>query len=198
MSNAVYPTLPGLTCEIDRSLIAPPVVVKTTPSQREFRARNAIAIRYRYTLRYEFLRTAAAFAELQNLAGFFALRGGNFDSFRFTDPDDNTCANELFATGDGVTTQFQLLHNFGSFAEPLFDFNGGLSVFDNGTNVGGGASVSSAGLVTFTTAPVAGHSLTWTGQFYRRCRFDVDSLDTSKFLQGLWEAKSVNLLTVPA
>jgi hypothetical protein len=124
MSSAVYPTLPGLTFGVQRNVVAPPVTVKTTPSQREYRARDATLPRYRYVLGYEFLRSDAVLAELQALVGFFNARGGSFDDFLFLDPDDNTATANAFGIGDGTTTAYQLLRSYGAFAEPVRDLNG--------------------------------------------------------------------------
>lgn len=124
MSNEIYPTLPGLTFGVQRNVLAPPVTIKTTPSQREYRARDATLPRYRYTLGYEFLRSAAAWAELQTLVGFFNRHGGSFDDFLFEDPDDHTATAAAFGIGDGTTTAFQLLRSFGAFSEPVRDLNG--------------------------------------------------------------------------
>lgn len=121
MSNEIYPTLPGLTFGVQRNLRAAPVTVKTTPSQREYRARDATLPRYRYVLGYEFLRADAVLAELQALVGFFGRHGGSFDDFLFLDPDDNAAALQTIGIGDGSTTAYQLLRSLGNFAEPVFD-----------------------------------------------------------------------------
>lgn len=121
MSSAIYPTLPGLSFGVQRTVLPPPVQVRTTPSQREYRARDATVPRYQYALNYEFLRSSAARAELQTLVGFFNARGGSFEAFSFLDPDDNTVSAQQFGVGDGSTTSFQLLRSFGGFAEPVLD-----------------------------------------------------------------------------
>ena len=44
--------------------------------------------------------------------------------------------------------------------------------------------------------PVAtGLPVTWTGHFYWRVRFKQDETEVSQFLQQLWEARSVELIT---
>ena len=196
MSNLIYPTLAGLDFGVSRTVLAPPVAIKTTPSLREFRARNSNYVRYDYSLAYEFLRTRGAWTELQSIVGFYNLVGGPFDSFLFNDPDDNTATAELFGTGNGSTTVFQLVRAYGGFSEAVYDFNGAVTIFDNGSNVGAGASVSSAGVVTFTTAPAAGHLLTWSGQFYHRCRFKDTELSADKFMDKLWSMRKVQFMTV--
>lgn len=56
-------------------------------------------------------------------------------------------------------------------------------------------SHAGGGRILFATPPAAGLAITWSGQFYRRCRFDDDALDTEKFLYRLWRAKSVDFTT---
>lgn len=196
MSNAIYPTFPGLSFGAQRAVIAPPVTIRTTPSQREYRARDATLPRYAYTLDYEFLRSSAVFPELQALAGFFNARGGRFDSFLFNDTDDNAAVAQLFGAGNAALVAFQLMRSFGGFAEQVNDLNGAPSIYVNGALQASGYTVSATGLVTFTTAPASGAVLTWTGAFYRRVRFNGEQLDTAKFMRDLWEAKRVNLLSL--
>lgn len=124
MSNAVYPSFPGIRPVVARVPIAPPVDVRTTPSQREYRARDATLPRYRYSVSYEVLRSSAAYPELQALVGFFNARGGRFDSFLFDDEDDNTITDQVFGIGDGSTTAWQAVRSFGGFVEPVDAFNG--------------------------------------------------------------------------
>lgn len=116
MSNAIYPELPGLDFGVTRSPRWK-TQIKTTPSDREYRATDIVSPRYAYGLKYEFLRSRAAFQELQTLVGFFNARRGSFDNFLFRDPDDNAASGQQFAIADGVTTSWQLVRDFGGFLE---------------------------------------------------------------------------------
>jgi uncharacterized protein (TIGR02217 family) len=196
MSNEIYPTLAGLGIRVRTTVLAPPVLQRRTPSQRVYKARDASYPRYRRVLSYEVLR-AGAEAELQTLVGFFNKRGGSFDSFLYSVPDDNAVTAMQFGTGNGTTTAFQLVRNFGGFVEPVFDLNGAPQIFRAGVLQATPAnySINSAGLVTFTTAPTAGQALTWTGSFYVRHCFERDQLEVERFLHLLYEARSVELVT---
>lgn len=368
MGNLIYPTLPGRAFPSGRSILPPKVHVRTTPSQREFRSRDALLPRYQYSVPYEWLRTKGNNPGLQALVGFYNAVGGPFDSWLYLDPDDNTVVSQPFGLGDGSTTQFQLIRAFGGFAELVdapvsgavvavdgypavnllaptssfeVDSNGdgvadGWSVISGGAvtsivpNLGNGlavegvlsqlittasmgtsnndyvgprafvgrtgtagdvytaaasvlatagtqiqvwfifrsggsirnvvlgspvvstgteqrvyvtgaaagtfdlievavtqssrpspgptfmyvdaaqlepgaaqsnysnrlAAVTSSGVVQFVSAPPAGSALTWSGQFYRRCRFLGDRLDTEKFMAGLFAAKRVEFISV--
>lgn len=197
MGNLVYPTLIGLAYDVERDIMAPPVTVLTTPSQREYRARDASVPRYVYTVSYEILRSAASYAELQTLVGFWNKVGGPFDTFLFDDVDDNTCTNELFGVGDGATAQFQLLRGFGGFGEAIYDLNGAPTIYSNGTPVS--PVVSDKGLVGFIPPPASGVALTWSGKFYRRCRFLDDQgngLQTVKFMDKMWSVAQLQFISV--
>jgi len=194
MSNAVYPALPGLTFNVTRVPIWS-TTTKTAVSQREYRTANVSYPRYSYKLSYEFLREGGAFTELSALAGFFNARNGSFDSFLFTDPDDNAVTAQSIGAGNGSTRTFQLTRSFGGYAEPVFDPNGSQSIYLNGT-LTTAYSIGSTGVVTFNSAPGAGVAITWTGTFYRRVRFVQDSTEFNKFMQNLWDLKTVELISV--
>ena len=52
------------------------------------------------------------------------------------------------------------------------------------------------GSITFSVAPVAGAALTWTGSYFRRCRFDQDDAEMERMLNGAWDGKTLKLITV--
>lgn len=197
MSNDVFPSLPGMHIEVARTVSAPPVARRTTPSRREFRARDASVPLYRYGLRFEVLR-AGAEAELQQLVGLFNKHGGSFESFRFTDPVDNAVTAQLFGVGNGSTTQFQLTRTFGGFAEAVFEIDSTVAaplLYKNAVlqTVGTHYTIGATGVVTWVTAPAGGVSLTWTGSFYRRVRFERDEAEFERFLVELWTLKRCDL-----
>lgn len=198
MSALIYPTLPGFMYPQQRDVVPPPVQVRTTPSQREYRARDAALPRYQYGLQYEFLRTGTRGAELASLVGFYNKVGGPFDSWLYSDPDDNTAVAQLFGVGNGATQGFQLLRGFGGFAEPVFDLQAAPAIYLAGVLQASGYTVSSTGWVSFTAAPGAGVALTWSGAFYRRCRFLGDRLNTTKFMDQMFEAKRVEFISTKA
>ena len=197
MSNAVYPVLPGLTYGVVKSPTWS-TRVQTAVSGKELRAAFWSTPIWRYTLVYEFLRSASTFAELQNLVGFFNQRQGKFDSFLLDDPDDDSVTAQQFGTGDGSTTVFQLNRSYGGFTEPIYNVNNpsAVSIYVNGVLQTSGLGLTTGGVLTFTTAPAAAAVLTWTGAYYWRVRFDLDAIDFSKFMNQLWEAKQVSLITV--
>jgi hypothetical protein len=131
MSNLVLPTLPGADWNCTRTIIAPPVQIRTTPSQREYRARDATVPRYQYSRSYEFLRGGSSL-EWQQLEEFFKLHGGDFESFRFSDPNDYQASAQQFGVADGSTVSYQLYRSLGgSFSEPVTEV-AWAGVYENG------------------------------------------------------------------
>lgn len=194
MSNAVFPVLPGLAWNVVRS---PGFNTKTFRSVngKEVRAAFMGYPLWSFTQTFDVLRKGRGLAELEQLAGFFMARQGSFDSFLFNDPDFNSVTDQEFGVGDGVTTQFQLVRVIGGFVEPVQNVNVLAGIKDAG--VATAAYTVSSGLVTFTTAPLAGHSLTWSGTYYTRCRFLQDMADFNQFMHGLYELKSLKMVGSP-
>ena len=195
MSSAVYPGLPGLTFDVTRTPEWSTARFDSV-SLRQYRVANATYPRYHYKLSYEFLRQGGAYTELAQLVGFFNARQGDFDSFLFTDPDDNSVTAQAIGDGDGASTLFQLVRAFGGFVEPVFDVNSAPLIYVNGVlkTLTTDYTISGAGLVTFVTAPGAGLVVSWTGSFYRRVTFAQSMAEFSKFMQNLWTLKTVELI----
>jgi uncharacterized protein (TIGR02217 family) len=128
--------------------------------------------------------------KLGDFYAILALWRGHFGSlypFRFRDWGDYTATNEVFGTGDGTKTAFQLSKTYdpqfillgtaGSFfyvraitllaSTPVIKINNVLTT---------AYTISASGVVTFTTAPAAAAQLTWSGEFDVPVRFDTDQL----------------------
>ena len=198
MSNNVFPELPGLRPNLQRTVMAPTVEIRTTPSLREYRARNSALPRYLYRLSFEVLRTTAALPELQQLVGFFNTQGGPFDSFLIRDPVDYTVTDEPIGTGNGTRTVFELVRAMGGHTESV-PYIGATNAITN-VKIAGTPTTSythAGGVITFASAPASG-SITWTGTYYRRVRFRSDNLALEQLLGDLWQGQSVELISVKA
>lgn len=199
MSNAVFPDLPGLTWNVGRR-----PQFKTNAhravSGRELRFTHQNYPITQYSLSYEFLRNTTAYPELKTLDALFRQMHGSWDSFLYSDPEDRAVVDELFGTGNGSATQYQLTRAYGaggfSFAEPVQNVNAlsAIKVAGIVKTPGVDFTLSTTGLVTFTSAPANSAALTWSGTYYHRCRFLRDELDFNGFLKDLWEAKKVEFL----
>lgn len=217
MSNLVFPALPGVAVERSRG----PVWKSSAQESISGKVRAITAYtypRWKYKLSFEFLR-AGAQAELQQIVGFFNKHRGRVDTWLFLDEDDCTATAQQIGLGDGVTTTFQLVRDYGGYIEPISDVQSITSLTVGGATMNASLDEAAAeslsldflsgiysvwqndyayvgnGRITFATPPPAGVPVVWTGTFYRRCRFDSDALDTERFLWQLWKAKSVEFTT---
>lgn len=203
MSNAVYPVLQGLAMNVSRTPVWN-TNIQQTVSGRELRGSYQLYPLYEFDLSYEFVRDGAQGTEFAQLTAFYLARQGAWDNFLFTDPSDNAVTTMAFGTGDGSTRAFQLTRSFGAggsaFVEPVQNVNGTPSIYVNGTlkTAGTDYTISSTGLVTFTVAPAAAAALTWTGNFYYRCRFLDDRLQFTRIYVGFWEIRKATLRGSPA
>ena len=191
MSNAVLPSLPGVTWSKGKQPQWS-TKIQQAVSGREVRAAFRVAPLYKFSLTYEVLRELVPFSEIQSLIGFFNLRQGSFDSFLYTDPSDNAVTAQSFGVGDGVQTVFSLTRSYGGHAEYVANLNGAPSIFKSGVLTS--AYTINDGIVTFNPAPLAASALTWTGSYYYRARFMSDTLDFDNIMSKLWALKKLEFL----
>jgi uncharacterized protein (TIGR02217 family) len=193
VSNQVFPALPGLAFSVTKAPQWATKKQRSTGGMEVTGSYYTLPI-WKWTLTYEFLREFDALAEFQTLVGFFNARQGASDSFLYDDPTDDTAtvaAPQPFGTGDGTTTTFQLARTYGGFSEPVYNLNGSATLYDNGSTISPAGYAIANGLVTFTTAPAAGHALTWSGAYYWRVRFSDDTYDFDYFAYQFWSAKKI-------
>jgi uncharacterized protein (TIGR02217 family) len=188
-------------------------IVHGAVSGREVRVSEMIYPLWTITLSWSTLKDdqttqtpAAPYDELKKILGFFLKQNGRLRAFQFDDVSDNNCADMQFGIGDGVTAAFQLTRIYGAggftFAEPVQNVNAITNIKDGGITIiqGAGAgkyTINSTGLVTFGTVPAAGHALTWTGTYYYRVRFVLDSSEFNEFANQLWEQKKLAFVGAP-
>lgn len=198
MSNAIFPTLTGMTYDTVKTPTFK-TVTKKAVSGRETRIAYMATPMYSLQLNFEYLRDqmgvqvpVSPYNDLKMLMGFFIDRQGMFDSFLFNDVTDNTATAQQFGHGDSVITTFQLARDFGGgivSLEPVMNLNGTPSIFSNGSPITP-SNISSTGLVTFSTPPDSSIALTWTGSYYFRCRFDTDTVAFTQMLRDFWSVGS--------
>lgn len=195
MSNALFPSnLPGLSWGIGKSPKWA-TQVSDSASGRQYTLSKRLYPLWHFRLPYEFLRASAAAGDLQALVGFINARRGRYDDFLYLDPRDNAVSGQQIGTGDGVTKTFQLVRSFGSFVEPVGGVNTATAVIQVAGVTTAVTFDSTTSMVTFAAAPANGAVLTWSGQFYFRCRFLQDEIAFEQFLQDLWSAKAVEFQT---
>jgi len=195
MSTAAFPTLTGLGWSVKRSPKWS-TRVQTAVSGKETRIALWSYPRWQWDLSFEFLRGDPVHAEFQALAGFFNARQGQFDSFLYTDADDNSVTGQAIGTGDGATAAFPMVRSFGGFTEPVLAPTLVSAVYVAG--VAQPVSVWSVGgtMLVFATAPAAGAAITADFSFAFPCRFTEDQLDFEKFMFQLWQGKNVKFQSI--
>ena len=191
MQAAVFPDLPGISWGVTKT---PEFFSLTTvrPSGVDVAAALSTYPPWHFSLSYEFLRSGAE-DELQRLIGFFLARRGNVEDFLYKDPTDHHVDRQGFGVGDGKTTRFTLCRNIGGFIEPLYDTTNEEIVLGS-TPLREGYRVDD-GVVMFMAAPPAGARLSWSGDFYYRCRFKDSTIEFQNFSFKLWEAKTVEFIS---
>jgi len=199
----VFPTFPGLSFPIQRDLGNFSTAVSESVTGKKTFFANVVQPRYTYTIDIEGLDSSGANAGLavrsmQTLVGFYNQCYGRALSFQFTDPDDSVATMQVFGTGDGTTTQFQLARAMGGFVEAVYAPGGVPQIYVAGTALAfnSGYSINmQTGVVTFATAPALGAALAWTGIYAWWCNWDDDKQTVSAIMSGIYEAKKLAFTT---
>ena len=191
MSN-IFPDLPGLSWNRKKTPLWS-TKVQTAASGKELRASYYSYPKWQFSLSYEVLRDTGQ-AEIQSLIGLFNACKGSYDYFLYTDSDDCAVTGQSFGIGDGSTKTVGLVRSYGGFVEPIGAVNGTPTIYINGSSTS--AYTITNNVLTFTSAPSSGSVLTWTGNFYYKCRFMQDSMEFNQFLHQLWEAKKVEFVSI--
>ena len=163
--------------------------------------------RRRYDVAYGIRRAD----DLAVVVAFFEARNGRLHGFRWKDwADWKSClpsgtpaaTNQSIGTGDGATTDFQLVKVYGSgsqswtrtITKPVAST---VKVAIDGTEQTSGWSVdTTTGIVTFTSAPAAGAAITAGFEFDVPVRFDTDTLDITLDIERLGSITSIPLLEI--
>jgi hypothetical protein len=144
----------------------------------------------------------AAFAglgstSLQTIMGFFLQLQGQFGTFLYTDPDDNSVTGQAFATGNGTTTSFMMMRSLGGFLEPVGWVTGVTNVYLNGTAQSGSTySLATPNTLVFTSAPGNGVTVSADFSYAFNCRFLDDQMDFEEFMSNLWKLDSMKFRSV--
>lgn len=197
MSNAVFPTFPGLKWGRKRTAVWSTNIQKSA-SGREIRSAYYTYPQWKFSLSFEVLRTKASINELEKLAGFFNERRGSFDSFLYEDPTDNKVTDQLIGNVVQGVTRYQLVRNYGGFTEPVLAVKGvpGVKVGGVALTHGRDFAIDNNGVLVLNTPQTPGRPITWTGGFYFRVRFTSDTVDFENFIGHLWSAKKIEFTSL--
>jgi uncharacterized protein (TIGR02217 family) len=216
MSNVLFPKIRGLAWTIVKTPTFS-TEIQESLAGREVRIQNFQNPIWEFTLNYEYLLNDPRFRDeneqtpLETLVGFFLARGGQFDDFLLNESDltgrleDSLYSGQLIGTGDGASKSFQIVRNLGGFMEAVQNpMNQTASVYLNGVGKVQGIDYTIAnGVVTFTTAPAAGVSISADFIMLQRVRFHTGSsrsgkegIELSNFYFNLYECREVQLISV--
>jgi hypothetical protein len=221
MTAPVFPYLPAQGFPVKRSGGNFDTTTQVAMSGKKVAFANRTQASRKYEIVVEGLDSSGYWTglvanSLQAVEGLFNQCLGSALIFNYWDVDDCQVVAQEFGVGDGVSTQFQLARAAGGWADLIFaplnsagptvvpnpSGPGTINapypaplIYDNGTLVSSANYTIVNGLVTFTTAPTAGHALTWTGNFYWPCNFSADMVDLAKIMGGLWSAGSIKFET---
>ncbi len=211
MSTQIFPSTsqcPGLDISISR-VVQWDTILQEAVSGKETRVGRRIYPRREYGLVFNFLRssTLAGFSpavnELAAFEGFFNSRQGMFDSFLWTDPDDNSISSQGLGTGDSTAISFQLVRAFGGYAEPVYAPSTFASVSIDSTVMSSTTYTftqwgsTTPGILTFSTAiPPAGQPITASFTYYQPVRFTDDNMTFNRFVNLIYENKKIGFKTI--
>jgi hypothetical protein len=197
------PSLPGLTWSRHKK---PGFSTRIAPhaSGREVRVALMNYPLYEFEAVYSGLASSSTtlFAglggdSLQSLMGMFLQLQGQFGTFLYTDPDDNTVLAQAFATGDGATSAFVMMRALGGFLEPVGWVTNVANVYLNGTaQAGSSYSIAPPNSLTFTTPPASGVTIAADFSYAFNCRFLDDQMDFEEFMSNLWKLGSMKFRSV--
>ncbi|MGD0565429.1 MAG: DUF2460 domain-containing protein [Roseiarcus sp.] len=196
-----FPTLPGQGWSVHKTPSFATIVAGHV-SGREVRDalyQNPI---WRFELSFDGLASDSASypglgaQSLQSLMGLFLQCQGQFGTFLYTDPTDNSATSQSFATGDGSTTTFTFARALGGFLEPVGWVTSVSQVTVAGVAQSTGWSLSTPNSLVFATAPASGALIGASFAYAFQCRFNDDAADFEQFMQNLWILQSLKFRSV--
>ncbi len=195
-----FPTFPSLTTLGWSTHIRPKfsTVLAHHVSGRQTRTQQFVNPYFEIELTYEVLRSDAALAELQAIAGFFEQTAGQDEAFWVSPPSLSVVAGQPIGIGDGSRTVFRLVASIGPYTGPVYGTPGVAGVYLNGVAQLSGWTVSSGYLpaITFTSAPGSGVAISADCGILWLCRFAEDVQDFEELMTMLWTLRTVRLTTV--
>jgi uncharacterized protein (TIGR02217 family) len=168
-------------------------VIQEAISGVEQRVKVWAKCRGRWECSYPILDRDDSTGDFRAVIALFRAHFGSLYPFPFKDWTDYELTNENIGTGDGSETEFQITKTYDpsqillgtpgsrTYVREIYLPRSGLVVKVNGVTktltTGSPAadySISSTGLITFTSPPTNGHAITVTGEFDVPVRFDIE------------------------
>lgn len=196
-----FPVLPGLGFSVHKRPTLSTRVASHV-SGREVRGAYYKQALYEFELTFDGLASTSAYPglatnSLQSLMGLYLSVQGQFLTFLYTDPTDNTQSTSIATvegTGDGINKIFTLQRTLGGVTETVSWITGTPVVLDNGGAPG--AFTVAGNTIVFTVAPLLGHTIAASCTFAFNCRFLDDQMDFENIMSALWQVQSVKFRSV--
>jgi hypothetical protein len=121
VSDAVFPSVVGLAFDVHKKPIFNNKIA-THVSGEETATSYYQNPKWEYSLTYDYLPdlpVSVGETDLHTILGFFLNRHGRFDSFLYSDPDDNTVVEGYQKSFDGTSVEFYMVRGIGGFYEPI-------------------------------------------------------------------------------
>lgn len=185
MSNMIFPKFAGTGWGCTKTATFN-TSIQTALNGKESRLTRQHQPRYRWKLKYNFLRDSVTTSETRELLGFFNTMRGSLEPFLFHDESDCEVVDGLVGTGDGVTKTYQLGVWRGQVYEPLFNIEEGAVLFVDGVET---TAVIESGLVTFPAAPANGSEIRANFTYLHLVRFAEDSLILEELFLQLYKGE---------
>lgn len=188
-------------------------VIQESISGKEQRIRVWAKCRGRWDVGYSIIDTAETAGTFRAVIALFRAHVGSLYPFPFKDWGDYQLTDERIGTGDGSETDFQIIKTYDpsqiilstpgsrTYVRDIYLPRSGLVVKVNGTTktITTDYTISSTGLITFTSPPTNTHPITVTGEFDIPVRFDLgqdDPLPVSINEAGLAQIESFSIREV--
>ena len=197
MSNLLFPTLRGLTYPIGKTPHWNTITQESVSGVKKFLQCYSYPY-YTFNLSFSYLSDDNLRTDdVHSLMSFYNKLGGAGQDFLFADPlfEDNRCVKQVFGVGDGEKTTFRLLHQYGTFVEPVFGIANKPRIFINDVETTA-FTWDETGLITFTSAPANNAKVAWTGRWFYRCHFQNDEAEFQQIFYGGWSLEELVLESV--
>ena len=206
MTTQIIPNLVGLGYDVTRAPLWS-TTTQTAISGKETRIGLYSTPRWQWSLKYNFMRQGTLngvdyYTEFEQYSGFFNQVNGSFNSFLYTDFNDNAVTGQGIGIGNGAATMFQLERAWGGFVEPIYAPNVVTAVYFNGALQNPASynvsqwGLTTPGVVTFFTPPTNGTVITADFSFYWPVRFLADTLEFNQFTSTVYALKSAKFISI--
>lgn len=195
-----FPALPGQSWPVHKKPSFSTRVASHV-SGREVRSPFYANGLYEFELTFEGLASNDSYSglgtnSLQSLMGLYIQSQGQYGTFLYIDPDDNTVTGQAIATGNGTQMDFTFVRTLGGATEPASWVTSVAHIYLDGVNQPTGWSAPAPNTLHFTTAPGNLVAITADFSYAFECRFLDDQNDFEEFMNGLWKVQSLKFRSV--